>query len=181
MDSLTSTQGIVALAAGGVALVALVLGTVLAFKLRGVRAAQRAVLGDSSQNDLVEHSARLERGFVELRDWVEDTSAGVDARMAAAEARIDGCVTYRSLVRYDAYGEMSGRQSSSVALLDATRSGVVLSSILHRENARVYVKQIVGGRSELELSPEEQEAVDSALSAPPGVLAEAPQGRERGA
>ena len=83
--------------------------------------------------------------------------------MAAAEARIDGCVTYRSLIRYDAYNEMSGRQSSSVALLDSRRSGVVMSSILHRENARVYVKQIVEGESELELSPEEREALNTAL------------------
>ena len=60
---------------------------------------------------------------------------------------------------------MSGRQSSSIALLDAHRSGVVMSSILHRENARVYVKQIVEGESELELSPEEREALDTALGA----------------
>ena len=57
------------------------------------------------------------------------------------------------MVRYDAYGEMSGRQSSSMALLDARRSGVVMSSILHRDQARVYVKQIDEGESELELSP----------------------------
>ena len=67
------------------------------------------------------------------------------------------------MVRYDAYGEMSGRQSSSIALLDSHRSGVVLSSILHRENARVYVKQLVEGQAEHELSPEEQEAVAAAL------------------
>ncbi len=163
MDQLTSTEGIAALAAGGIALVALVLAIVLAFKLRRVRAAQRAVLGDTSQRDLVEHSARLEQGFVELRDWVEETASRIDSRMAAAEARIDGCVAYRSLVRYDAYGEMSGHQSTSIALLDAHRSGVVMSSILHRENARVYVKQIVEGESQLELSPEEQQAVQSAL------------------
>jgi Protein of unknown function (DUF4446) len=83
--------------------------------------------------------------------------------MASAEGRIDGCVAYRSVVRYDAYGEMSGRQSSSIALLDAHRSGVVLSSILHRENARVYVKQLVEGTAEQELSPEEQEAITAAL------------------
>jgi ATP-dependent Clp protease adapter protein ClpS len=59
---------------------------------------------------------------------------------------------------------MSGQQSSSVALLDAHRSGVVLSSILHREQARIYVKRVNEGESELELSPEEQEAVDAALS-----------------
>ncbi len=160
---LDSTEGIVALAAAGVAGVALLLAIVLAVRVRRLRVSQKAVLGERGQLDLIEHAARLEQGFVELRDWVEDTAAGIESRMAAAEARIDGCVTYRSLVRYDAYNEMSGRQSSSVALLDSRRSGVVMSSILHRENARVYVKQIVEGESELELSPEEREALDTAL------------------
>jgi Protein of unknown function (DUF4446) len=46
---------------------------------------------------------------------------------------------------------------------------VVMSSILHREQARLYAKQIVGGRSELELSPEEQQALQTAMaSGPPG-------------
>jgi hypothetical protein len=160
---LDSTEGIVALAAAGVAGIALILAIVLAFRVRKLRASQKAVLGEAGQLDLIEHAARLEQGFVELRDWVEDTAAGIERRMVAAEARIDGCVTYRSLIRYDAYNEMSGRQSSSVALLDSRRSGVVMSSILHRENARVYVKQIVEGESELELSPEEREALDTAL------------------
>jgi hypothetical protein len=167
VDGLTSTEGIAALTAGGVGLVALLLSIVLAFKVRGLRSAQRAVLGESDQRDLVAHAARLERGFVDLRDWVEETASRIDTRMAAAEARIDGCVAYRSLIRYDAYGEMSGHQSSSIALLDAHRSGVVMSSILHRENARVYVKQIVEGESQLELSPEEQQAVESALRSGP--------------
>ncbi len=164
MDELTSTEGIVALSAGGVALVALVLALVLAFKVRGLRTAQRAVLGGADRRDLVEHAARLEQAFTELRDWVEENAAGIDARMLAAEARIDGCVAYRSVVRYDAYGEMSGHQSSSIALLDAHRSGVVMSSILHRENARVYVKPVVEGQSQLELSPEEQQAMEAAFA-----------------
>ena len=160
---LDSTEGIVALAAAGVAGISLILAIVLAFRVRRLRASQKAVLGEAGQLDLIEHAARLEQGFVDLRDWVEETAAGIETRMGAAEGRIDGCLTYRSLVRYDAYNEMSGQQSSSVALLDARRSGVVMSSILHRENARVYVKQIVEGESELELSPEEREALDTAL------------------
>lgn len=167
MDGLNSTEGIVALGAAAVALVALVLAIVLAVKLRRLRAGQRRVLGDAGELDLVEHAARLEQGFVALRDWVEDTAAGIETRMGQAEGRIDGCVAYRSLVRYDAYGEMSGRQSSSIALLDSQRSGVVMSSIVHRENARVYVKQLHEGASELELSPEEQEAVSAALERRP--------------
>jgi len=62
-------------------------------------------------------------------------------------------------VRYDAYNEMSGRQSTTIALLDTERSGLVLSSIAHRDQARVYVKEVVAGRGELQLSPEEEEAV----------------------
>ena len=72
-------------------------------------------------------------------------------------------MTHCGVVRYDAMGEMTGRQSSSVALLDSYRTGVVLSSILHREQARLYAKQIVSGQSELELSPEEREALELAL------------------
>jgi hypothetical protein len=58
---------------------------------------------------------------------------------------------------------MSGRQSTSIALLDATRSGIVLSSIHHRDQARLYAKQVYQGQGELELSPEEDEAVRLAL------------------
>lgn len=166
MDGLSSTEGLVALGGVAVGLVALVMSVVLAVKLRRLRADQKAVLG-AEDRDLVTHAARLERGFVELRDWVEETAAGIETRMSAAEGRIDGCVAHRALVRYDAYGEMSGQQSSSLALLDAHRSGIVVSSIHHRDSARVYFKQIVAGEAEHELSPEEREAVDRALAGDP--------------
>lgn len=163
MNDLTSTQGIVALAAAGVAVVALILAIVLAFRLRRLRLAQRAVLGPHGERDLVAHAERLETGFVDLRDWVEEMLSGLDQRVRAAEQRIDRCLAHYALIRYDAYGEMSGRQSSSFALLDSQRSGIVVSSILHREQARVYVKRVRNGESELELSPEEIEAIESAF------------------
>jgi hypothetical protein len=76
-----------------------------------------------------------------------------------------GTIAHRALVRYDAYNELSGQQSMSIALLDDTRSGIVLSCIHHRDQARVYAKQVIDGRGELELSPEEAEAVRVALTA----------------
>ena len=166
MDELTTTQGIVALAAAGVGLVALLWALVLAVKLRRLRAAQRLVLGQD-RVDLVEHAAQVQEAFVQLRDWVEETAARLEERVATAEQRIDGCVAYTSLVRYDAWGEMSGHQSSTLALLDSHRTGVVVSSILHRDQARVYVKQVRAGESELELSPEEQEAIEAAMAGAP--------------
>jgi hypothetical protein len=163
MNDLTSTQGIVALAAAGVAVVALLFAVVLAVKLRQLRAAQQVVLGRHGERDLVRHAERLETAFVELRDWVEEVLRRLDERVGAAEHRLEDALSYAGLVRYDAYGEMSGRQSSSFALLDSHRSGIVVSSILHREQARVYVKRVRNGESELELSPEEREAIDTAL------------------
>jgi hypothetical protein len=164
MDELTTTQGIVALAAAGVAVVALLFAIVLGVKLRRLRGAQRAVLGSDGRRDLVVHAQQLEQGFKDMRDWVEESIEHFERRMQATEGRLDGCVAYRSLVRYDAYNELSGHQSSSLALLDARKSGVVISSIVHRDQARLYVKQLQEGESEIELSPEEQEAVDTALA-----------------
>jgi Protein of unknown function (DUF4446) len=166
VDELTSTQGIVALAAAGVAVVALLWTIVNSVRLRRLRAAQRTVLGDGNA-DLVAHAASLQEAFVQLRDWLEETAERLDASMTAAERRIDRSVAHTSLIRYDAYNEMSGRQSSSVALLDSRRSGVVVSAIHHRDQARVYVKQMHEGASEVELSPEELEAVETAMAGVP--------------
>jgi hypothetical protein len=168
VDDLTTTQGIVALAAAGVAVLALLWAIVLAVKLRRMRAAQRTVMGEG-QADLVAHAAQIQEAFVQLRDWVEESATRLEERMATAESRLDGCVAYTSLVRYDAMGELSGQQSSTMALLDSHRTGVVVSSILHRDQARVYVKQVRDGESELELSPEEQQAIEDAMAGAPAL------------
>ena len=166
MDDLNSTQGIVALVAAGLAAVALLWVIVLTVKLRRVRAAQRTILG-GEQTDLAAHAASLQEAFVQLRDWVEEVAAGLEGRVTGAEHRMDGCIAHTSVIRYDAMNELSGQQSSTVALLDERRTGVVISSILHRDQARLYVKQVREGHPEYELSPEEQQAVDAALAGTP--------------
>jgi hypothetical protein len=166
VDDLNSTQGIVALAAAGLAAVALVWVIVLGVKLRRLRAAQRTILG-GEDTDIAAHAASLQEAFVQLRDWVEEVAAGLEGRVTGAERRMDNSIAHTSVVRYDAMNELSGQQSSTVALLDARRTGVVISSILHRDQARLYVKQVREGNPEYELSPEEQQAVDEALAGTP--------------
>jgi hypothetical protein len=90
----------------------------------------------------------------------------LDGRLAGVELALRGAIAHRALVRYDAYNELSGQQSMSIALLDDERSGIVLSCIHHRDQARVYAKLLYGGQGELELSPEEAEAVRLALAPP---------------
>jgi hypothetical protein len=164
--SLTTTQGIVALAAAAVALIALICCAALFLSIRRMRRAQQLVLGDHGQQDVVAHAARLQDAFEALRAYVDDVALRLDGRLSGVEATLRGTFAHRALVRYDAYNELSGQQSVSIALLDDERSGVVLSCIHHRDQARVYAKQVIGGEAEFELSPEEAEAVRVALSSP---------------
>jgi hypothetical protein len=160
---LSSTVGIVALVAIAVAVAALCAAAVLSRQLRRLRADQRRLLGEQ-EVDLVSHAAALDAGFKSLHDYVTEVAQRLDTRMGVAESRLDGAITYWGLIRYDAYNEMSGRQSTSIALLDSSRSGVVLSSIHHRDQARLYAKQVSEGKGELKLSPEEEEALRLAMT-----------------
>jgi hypothetical protein len=162
--SLTDTQGIVALAAAAVGVAALLGCAALSVSVARLRRAQRAVLGERQEQDLVAHAAAMQSAFEGLRAYVEEMAVRLDGRLADVETALGRTISHRALVRYDAYNELSGRQSMSIALLDDEQSGIVLSCIHHRDQARVYGKQILGGRGELELSPEEAEAVRMALS-----------------
>jgi Protein of unknown function (DUF4446) len=162
--AITDTRGIIAIAAGALALVALVACGVLSVSVRRMRRAQRLVLGERQEQDVVAHAAAMQEAFAELHAFVQDAVTRLDARLAGVEAALRGRIAHRALVRYDAYNELSGQQSMSIALLDDERSGIVLSCIHHRDQARVYGKQVRGGQGELELSPEEAEAVRLALA-----------------
>jgi hypothetical protein len=163
----SSTAGIVALAGCAVALAALVVAVVALVRLRRLRADQRVLLGDGPTQDLVEHAARVEQEFRSLHAYVGDVAARLDGRVGTTEDRLDHTIAFRGLVRFDAYNEMSGQQSVAIALLDAEQSGLVLSSIHHRDQARLYVKHVVHGEPEYPLSPEEIEAVRVALAGEP--------------
>jgi hypothetical protein len=174
--SLTDTQGIVALAAAAVAVAALLACAWLAATVRRMRRAQRLLLDGREEGDVIAHAAAMQEAFEALRDYVDETARRLDARLADVEGALHGTLAHRALVRYDAYNELSGQQSMSIALLDDEQSGIVLSCIHHRDQARVYGKQVRAGRAELELSPEEAEAVRRALS---GDAAAASQAGER--
>ncbi|HTA36029.1 MAG TPA: DUF4446 family protein [Solirubrobacteraceae bacterium] len=171
LATLTDTKGIVALAAAAVAVIALICSVALLVGLRRLRRSQQLVLGEHGQQDLVAHAANLHDAFEALRAYVDDVALRLDTRLEAVEATMRGTIAHRALIRYDAYNELSGQQSVSIALLDDERSGIVLSCIHHRDQARVYAKQVIAGEGELELSPEEAEAVRVALSTPAAVVA----------
>jgi hypothetical protein len=149
----------IAIGAAAVAVVALVLLAVNWATLRRVRAGQKVLLGGGT-GDLVDFAVALQARVDDLRRAVDTVGGGIER----LDARIDGTVSKTAIVRYDAYENSGGHQSASVAMLDASRSGVVLSAIQGRDYARIYVKELDRGRASVALSPEEQEAVDRAMS-----------------
>ena len=67
------------------------------------------------------------------------------------------------LVKYDAFNEMGGKLSFSLALLNQTNDGFVLNAVHSREGCYTYIKEIVDGNSIIVLSEEEQEALKMAM------------------
>ena len=145
---LSSTVGIVALAAAALALVARRASCVVLFASCAGCAPTSAPCSASSRSRT--SSRTPPRSTPSFRDAARlRPRRGRAARRApdgVAEERLDGAIAHCGLIRYDAYNEMSGRQSTSIALLDSRRSGVVLSSIHHRDQARLYAKQISEGK-----------------------------------
>jgi hypothetical protein len=149
----------IAIGAACAAAAALAVAVYLAFQIRRVRASQLVLLG-GGKDDLVDFAVSLQGRIDDLHRAVDEVAAA----LARVDRRVDGSVTNTSLVRYDAYEGAGGHQSSSVALLDAGRSGVVVTAIQGRDYARIYVKELDRGQPNVALSPEEQEAVEKAMA-----------------
>ncbi len=80
---------------------------------------------------------------------------------AVGDLRVDvgRALRHLAVVRYDAFGDMGGHLSWSMALLDDEGDGVVLTAIHGRAETRTYAKNVTGWSSTQQLSPEETEAV----------------------
>lgn len=86
----------------------------------------------------------------------------LEADVVALRGDLAQALRHVAVVRYDAFGDMGGRMSFSAAVVDDTGDGMVISSIHARGESRTYAKGIVGGDSEIVLTPEERQALDAA-------------------
>ncbi|GAA1173125.1 hypothetical protein GCM10009584_12700 [Ornithinimicrobium humiphilum] len=91
----------------------------------------------------------------------------LEDELRAVRSDLAGALRHVAVVRYDAFGDMGGRMSFSAALVDDAGDGLVISSIHARGESRTYAKGVVGGDSEVVLTPEEREALDAARGGPP--------------
>jgi hypothetical protein len=146
------TLSIVAVAASGVAVLALAFGLRANFRLRRLRRAFRSVQTSRGETTM-EDAADVVRSLADMTKRVED----LEVVAGLAVQRV-------GLVRFDAFEDMGGNLSFAVALLDAEGDGFVLLSINGRHETRIYAKPIERAASRYHLSEEEQEAIRRALA-----------------
>ena len=91
-----------------------------------------------------------------------EDALGLRQEVAALRAEAAEALRHLAVVRYDAFADMGGRLSWSLALVDDGGNGVVLTSIHGRSEARSYAKSVAGWTCEQQLSPEEEDAISRA-------------------
>ncbi|MGB3187047.1 MAG: DUF4446 family protein [Ornithinimicrobium sp.] len=158
---MSSPEIATALAAVAVLVALIALGVALAQRRRYAALARRyAVLWGDGGADVAEVMAGQAEALA-----VERSRIGMlEESMAVLRGGIEQSLQHVAVVRYDAFGDMGGRMSFSAAIIDDQGDGMVLSSIHARSESRTYAKGIVGGKSDVTLSPEERHALDAARS-----------------
>jgi hypothetical protein len=150
----------------GLSLISIAGFAVVGVMLRGYRRNQRVIMGSRGTVDVAEHMAIVDDKLTNLRLAVEDLT--LTARDHGV--RIDGTLSHVGIVRFDAYRDLGGRQSTSVAFMSSHNDGVVITTVVSREFARMYVKLVRDGVGDIPLAPEENEAVQQARRATPFVV-----------
>ena len=102
---------------------------------------------------------RLRRGRRPAGDDLPEDVQGLRQEVAALRAEARDALRHLAVVRYDAFGDMGGHLSWSLALIDDRGHGVVVTSIHGRSEARTYAKSVAAWTCEQQLSPEEEEAI----------------------
>jgi hypothetical protein len=168
---MTTYVAVFALILGYVALIAAYLALrTLAKVRRATTVLARGARTANGKESLIEATARyaeqsalLAEQLTELRTHVDTTCAQTLASVQAGTVEISDVVRNIALVRYDAFPDLSGRMSFSLALLNEHGDGVTISAIVGSTDSSVYAKAIADGKGEHPLSPEEKQAVQTAL------------------
>jgi hypothetical protein len=154
-----SADRLLALAAIAIAAVGLGLALWVVVWMRRVRRAQSALLSGGPVADLVEFAV----GMQARQEHVERRAENLGELVTGAQHDVRVALQRVGLQRFDAYDGAEGLQSTSLALLDASGDGVVVSAIQDAGSARVYVKRVrAGAAADVALGPEEQAAVAAA-------------------
>ena len=161
MPDLTTDQLTIALAiCGAVAIISFLFVLLLAARLRRVRKEYMALRGDGEERDILSAVGRTIRRVHELDGRLEQLTDAHRSHVEVSRASLQRF----ALIRYDAFDDMGGQLSFSAALLDDHGDGLVVTSINGRTETRTYAKPVKAKESAHNLSDEERDAIEAAMS-----------------
>ncbi|MHB2021907.1 MAG: DUF4446 family protein [Mycobacteriales bacterium] len=156
----STTLDVLAIAGTALGAIGVLTASVTASRLAALRH-QLAVLErpDGSQETVLGAVERQANDVNALRREL----GGTREELGLARGEIAEAIRHVAVVRYDAFADMGGRMSFSAALLDDGGDGLVITAINGRTETRSYAKGVKAGRSDNELSPEEQQVIGLAM------------------
>lgn len=99
------------------------------------------------------------------REKQEAEIESLKTRLASAEAKLKTAKRFVGMVRYDAFAEVGGEQSFSLAVYDDEGNGMVLTNQVGRDTSRLFGKSLRAGDAERGLTDEETRAIEEAAGA----------------
>ena len=133
------------------------------FKNQRYQRNQHIIMGSRGTVDIVEHVTALDEKLANMRIALEDLTLAARDH----DVRLDSSFSRVGIVRFDAYQDLGGRQSTAVAMLNSQGDGVVITTVVSRDFARMYVKLLKEGNADIPLAPEESEALEQARGSGP--------------
>lgn len=124
-----------------------------------VVALRRQVLAVPEEGGVFEALRLIENELSHVTAAVAD----LKPRLQHLEVTMPHAIQHTAVINYDAYGDVSGNLSRSIALLDARGNGLVVTLLVGRDESRWFTKEVREGRGSEQLSPEEQRAVGRAF------------------
>ena len=135
-----------------VAAIALLAAIVVAVQVNGLRRRLDSMPADENIYDIL-------RGVDNELGRLDAVTAAMEPRLASIERLLPHAIVHSGVVNYDAFGDIAGNLSRSIALLSSVGDGIVISILVGRLDMRVFTKEVRNFVGVEELSPEEKEAV----------------------
>jgi hypothetical protein len=135
----------------------LVLAVWQAIQIQGLRHRLNSVPEDGN---VVAMLTDIDSRIIETESRMGDSNQ----RLGQLEEQMPYALSYIGVISYNAFGNIVGNRSRSIALLNQQADGIVITILTSREETLFFTKEVRAGVGVEELSPEEQGAVDRAVS-----------------
>ena len=144
----------------GISLVLLILVIIQMIQIRDIKTKYKKFMKGKDAKSLEKVIERI----IEDNEYIREVTTENKKNIRSINKELETCFNKIGIVKYDAFKQMGGMLSFSIALLNEINDGYILNSVHNTEGCYVYIKEIKSGMSEIDLSEEEKKALYQAMN-----------------